>query len=290
MTTDAVATTGGAALALRPDQTDWTDAQYAVLRHMSAEKATKADFDVFLHRCQQLELDPFAGQIHLVEYGGKATIQVGVHGLESIARATADRAGIDFEWEDTLWCGEDGQWRDVWLSSEPPAAAKSVLVRNGKRYPFVAHFAEFVGQRQVWENGRKTGAVETNAMWTKKPAHMIAKCSKAGSLREAFPRQLADVFAAEELAERPPTVVGEVVREDSPPSDLPAVLELVAAATSVDELRGVWAAHAGRLSVADRARLQAECTAATHHLDEVAVAERGDAEVVEPTLTGETDQ
>ena len=64
-----LATTSGA-LAIRPDQTTRTDEQRAVLRHMSTEKATKADLDVFLHRCQQLELDPFAGQIHLTTQHG----------------------------------------------------------------------------------------------------------------------------------------------------------------------------------------------------------------------------
>jgi phage recombination protein Bet len=259
MTSTDVATTGGSALAIRPGQTQWTDEQLAVLRHMSTERATKADLDVFLHRCQQLELDPFAGQIHLVEYGGKPTIQVGIHGLESTSRTTADRAGVDIEWEDPQWCGPDGQWVDVWLSEEPPVAARAVLLRDGKRYPQVCLYREFVGMKKVYRDKKWTGEWEVNSMWAGKPAHMLNKCARAGALRAAFPRQLSNVYAPEELGERPEMVRGEVVREEPAPTPggLQVALEFVAAATTRDELLAVWNNYAPGLSVADRAHLQA---------------------------------
>lgn len=270
MTSTDVAVTTGSALAIRPGQTQWTDEQMAVLRHMSTERATKADLDVFLHRCQQLELDPFAGQIHLVEYGGKPTIQVGIHGLESTSRTTADRAGVDIEWEDPAWCGPDGQWVDVWLSEEPPTAARAVLLRDGKRYPQVCLYREFVGMKKVYRDKKWTGEWEVNSMWAGKPAHMLNKCARAGALRSAFPRQLSNVYAPEELGERPETVHGEVVREDSAPvvSSLPDALALVEAATTRDELLAIWNNYAPGLSVSDRARLQAAGQQAIERLEQ----------------------
>jgi phage recombination protein Bet len=266
-------TTGGAALAVTPGQTMWTDDQLAVLRHMSTDKATAADLQVFLHRCQQLELDPFAGQIHLVEYGGKPTIQVGIHGLESCARSAADRAGVQVEWEPVQWCGPDEVWREVWLGEEPPAAARAVLLRDGRRFPAVAVYREFVGMRKVYENNNRwTGRWEVNSMWAGKPAHMLGKCARAAALRMAFPRQLAQVFAPEELGQRPTVLVGD----DGPPPGGPVVagpdrldaaLALVASAVDRQELVAIWEQEAPGLSVGGRAVLQRACTDAAAAVD-----------------------
>lgn len=267
-----LATTSGA-LAIRADQTQWTDDQLAVLRHTCTERATPADFRIFLHRCQQLELDPFAGQIHLVDYGGKPTIQVGIHGLESTARTTADRGGFDIEWEDDLWCGPDGVWHDVWVSDEPPTAAKAVVLRDGKRYSAVALYRENVGMRKVYEGPKNhrvwTGEWEVNDMWTKRPAHQTAKCARAQALRKAFPRQLSGVYEPAELGERPDTVHGEVVREDVPtgPDPLASALELVAASSTRDELQAIITDAWPRLSVTERARLHQAVTQHAATLD-----------------------
>ena len=259
-----LATTSGA-LAIRADQTQFTDDQLVVLRHMGIpQKATSEDLRVFLHRAQQLRLDPFAGQIHLVEYGGKPVIQVGIHGWESIARDTADAAEVDIEWEDTQWCGPDGVWADVWLSDEPPAAARAVLLRAGKRYPAVCLYREFVGMAKVYDERTKrwTGDWRVNKMWSEKPAHMLGKCARAAALRTAFPRQFSDVRIPEELGERPDTVRGEVVREDVPTCSDPltSALELVAASSTRDELQAIITDAWPRLSVTQRARLHQAVT------------------------------
>lgn len=285
MTTTDVATTTNAALALRPDQTTFSDEQVAVLRHMGIpERTTTADLQVFLHRCQTLKLDPFAGQIHLVEYGGKPVIQVGIHGWESIAQDAADAAGVSFEWEDPQWCGPDGVWRDVWLDPTPPAAARAVVLRDGKRFPAVCVFAEFVGQKKVYRNKQWTGEWEINAMWSGKPAHMIGKCARAAALRSAFPRQFSDVRIPEELAERPAMVHGEVVREDRPAGQtLAHWMEAVAAATTRAELEHIWREGEPQLGVADRAALLHACQAAAADLAAIAEQEADETgQLVEP--------
>lgn len=257
-----LATTTSSALAIRPDQTQWTDEQLVVLRHMSTDKASPADLQVFLHRCQTLGLDPFAGQVHLVEYGGKPTIQVGVHGLETLSQDIADRRGVTIEWEEVLWCGPDGQWTDVWLSDAPPAAAKAVVLRDGKRFPATVLYREFVGTKKVYRNNKWTGEFEVNAMWSAKPAYMLGKCARAAALRSAFPHQLADVRIPEELGERPDIVRGELARDDDQAAAAPALsdaLELVAAATTRDELMALWEQYAPLLGVTDRAHLRRAC-------------------------------
>ncbi|MET7759769.1 recombinase RecT, partial [Streptomyces sp. NPDC005389] len=93
---------------------------------------------------------------------------------------------------DTLWCDKSGQWRDVWLPSNPPSASKVTVIRNGQRFSAVATFAEYV---QTFPDGNAKG------LWAKMPAGQIAKCAEALALRKAFPHDLAGVYTDEEMAQ-----------------------------------------------------------------------------------------
>ena len=109
------------------------------------------------------------------------TIQAGIDGLRSIAERTGQLDGSE-----TLWCGEDGVWTDVWLGSKSPAAAKTTIWRKGAGHPFtgVARFADYnAGQ----------------GLWSKMGATMIAKCSEALALRKAFPADLSGVYSTDEM-------------------------------------------------------------------------------------------
>jgi hypothetical protein len=102
-------------------------------------------------------------------------------GLRSIAERTGQLDGSS-----SYWCGEDGVWVDVWLSSKPPAAAKTIIYRKGCAHPFTAtaRFADFnAGQ----------------GLWSKMPSVMIAKCSEAQALRRAFPADLSGVYSTDEM-------------------------------------------------------------------------------------------
>lgn len=260
---DIATAAGSQALAIAADQTGWTDRQLVVLRHIGTEKATAADLELFFHVCARTGLDPFARQIYLAEYGGKPTIQTGIDGYRLIARRAADKAGHEYELEPTEWCGQDGVWRDVWLDPDnPPAAARTAVIRNGKRFPKTVLYSEYAGTKNLYENGRKVGT-EINQMWRTKPASQLEKCAEAGALRKAFPHDLAGVYIAEEM-QRENTIQGEMVREDIPAAAGPAVgpiLELVAAATTEDELRAIWAEHIPTIRALDD---RAQVTAAIH--------------------------
>ena len=279
-----IALAGRTELAIAPGQTAWTDDQMAVLRHIGTEKATPADLKVFFHVCQRTGLDPFARQIYMVEYGGKPTIQTGIDGFRVIARRAADAAGQPYSLEDTLWCGPDGVWRDVWLSNEPPAAARAVIVRDGQRFPHVALFSEYVGTNTIW--GKKDGknvkiGEEVNSMWKGKPAHMLGKCAEAGAYRKAFPQDLGGIYIPEEMDHR--TVQGEVVVEQVVPAqvDVDPILALIGAATTEDELRALWQQHIPSLPLDARGRVTAAIHEARARLASVVQGEPVDAPDVE---------
>ena len=168
----------------------WTPEQTQLISTTIAPGCSGDELRLFAYACQRTGLDPFSKQIYAIRrrqkqsdgnYAYVMTIQAGIDGLRSIAERTGQLDGSE-----TFWCGEDGQWQDVWLSSKPPAAAKTVIHRKGASHPFVgvARFADYnAGQ----------------GLWTKMPAAMIAKCSEALALRKAFPADLSGVYSTDEM-------------------------------------------------------------------------------------------
>lgn len=193
MTTD-IATTGHptGTLALAGDQAEWTAVQQAALAHIGIDKAPAADQQVFRHVCQLTGLDPFRRQIYMIPRKEKGeekwTIQTGIDGFRLVAEDHPQYAGT----LDPEWCGPDGQWRPVWTEARPPVAARVVVLRHDRAHPIslAVRFTEFAA---TFADGNLQG------QWRSKPAHMIAKCAEAASLRKAFPRQLSGVYTDDEM-------------------------------------------------------------------------------------------
>ena len=229
---------GASTLAIRDDQSFFSEHQIAALRQLGVGDATNGDLAVFFHQCQRTGLDPFARQVYMVgrwsREGTKYTIQTGIDGFRLIGRRAADAARETLEVSDTEWCGEDGIWRDVWLSPEAPAAARVAVIRNGGRFPAVALFREYA---QTKKDGSLT------QMWADKGVLMIAKCAEALAWRKAFPQDLSGLYTADEMSradhadERPKP---PPVPQRASAADLASMLdtpEPEAPATSGDKLR-----------------------------------------------------
>jgi phage recombination protein Bet len=187
-------------LVIEATQTSWSPQQVAALRQLGVDAAADGDLSVFFHVCNRTGLDPFARQIYMIgrnsknmrtnQWETKYTIQTGIDGFRLIARRASDRARTTLGYEDTVWCGDDGQWTDVWLSDKPPRAAKLAVIRDGQRYPAVALMSEYMGTDK---NGTPT------RMWQTKGALMLAKCAEALALRKAFPQDLSGLYTADEM-------------------------------------------------------------------------------------------
>lgn len=212
-------------LAITDDQTFWSDKQIAALRQLGVEDATNGDLAVFFHQAKRTGLDPFARQIYMIgrwsKDGMKYTIQTGIDGFRLIASRTGHLDG----YEDTLWCGEDGVWSDVWLAPHPPAAAKVTVIRDGARFPAVALFREYA---QTKRNGDLT------QMWADKGGLMIAKCAEALALRKAFPQDLSGLYTSDEMGQAdqpaPRRVESEQVPSTAPQQQPAAIAEPAAPA------------------------------------------------------------
>lgn len=205
------------ALAIQPGQTDWTPVQVAAFASIGLDKVPDPHRVAFLHLCQAKGLDPWQREIYLIgrnvkvkkqrksdpdQWEVRYTPQTGIDGYLTLAEKTSRYEGRD-EFE---WCGEDGVWKDVWLSKEPPAAARAKVYRKGSPRPIVAvaHWAEYAPLSDEWvdtPNGRRPSGKQVldSPMWRKMPAGQLAKCAFALALRAAFPRTFAGIYVDEEM-------------------------------------------------------------------------------------------
>lgn len=155
--------------------------QMALIKKTLAPDLTDGELALFAEVSKRTGLDPFRKQIYAVKRAGRVTFQTGIDGF----RVIAQRSGAYEGQTPAQWCDESGEWVDVWLSKEPPAAARVGVYRAGFREPMwgVARFASYAGDNQ----------------WRKMPDVMIAKCAEALAIRKAFPDDVSGLYTTEEM-------------------------------------------------------------------------------------------
>jgi phage recombination protein Bet len=194
-----VVPTSGGALA---QPISYNEQQLLLIKDQYANGASNEEFQLFVEQSRYRGLDIFKGQICLIGFkkrgADKKTYQpcVKIDGYRSLAERTGLYEGQTMP----EWCGEDGVWKDVWLSKVAPAAARVGVYRVGFREAVygVATYESYV---QTWD-GKATG------QWASMPDVMLAKCAEALALRKGFPEQLGGLYTEDEMMQAQSTSTG----------------------------------------------------------------------------------
>lgn len=148
--------------------------------------------------CQARKLDIFKKPVQIVpiydkKRGGMVdTVWPGIAELRTTAMRTGSFAGF----EDT----EYGPMIDEKLGGVDmryPEWAQCTVYRL-----VVGQRVAFVGPKVFWMETYATAGRDTkkpNAMWLKRPRGQIEKCAEAAALRRAFPEEIGNEYAAEEI-------------------------------------------------------------------------------------------
>lgn len=182
-----------------PNQTFFSPEKIDLIKRTIADGASDDELALFIYQCQRTGLDPFARQIYSIQRQAydpklnrkvsKMSTQVSIDGLRLIAERTGKYAGQI----GPFWCGPDNVWVDVWTSKEYPSAAKVGVIR--------ADFKEPLFSIALWSEYAPLYEGKVSQMWAKFPAHLLAKCAEALSLRRAFPQELSGLYTSEEMSQ-----------------------------------------------------------------------------------------
>ena len=188
----------------------WSSAELDLIKQQIAPGASDGELALFAQVCRQTGLNPFTKQIYAVKRWDSVkriettAFQVGIDGARLIAERTGKYAGQ----LGPFWCGPDAQWVDVWLSPEPPAAARVGVIRSDFAEPLwaVARYDSYV---------QRTKEGSPTRFWKTMPDIMLAKCAESLGIRKAFPQELSGVYTEDEMGQ------ADIPREVSPPNPLP---------------------------------------------------------------------
>jgi len=183
----------------------------ALIRRTVAADTNDDEFNLFVHTARHLRLDPLRRQIFAFVYNKdkpdrrRMSIIVAIDGF----RAIADRTGAYRPDEDEPSFEVDPEAK----GPTNPAGLVKATVRVYKhahgawhRVTASAYWDEYAPIKEEWAPGedgkrRPTGrqTLDTSGNWGKMPRLMLAKVAEALALRKAWPDDLANVYAAEEM-------------------------------------------------------------------------------------------
>lgn len=207
---------------------NFSEDQVALIKRTICKDSSDDELNLFVATAARLGLDPFARQIFAVmrntKHGKVMSIQVSIDGY----RLAAERTGKYQGQCGPFWCGDDGEWKDVWLSSTPPKAAKVGVYKTGAIEP-------------TYATARWDSYNQDSPIWRKMPDLMLAKCAEGLALRKMFPAELSGVYVDSEMPQNdaPQFAAPVEVIESGPEESAEALIMEMLECATVNELNSM---------------------------------------------------
>lgn len=214
------------------------------IRSTVAKGASDHELQMFLHLCNQYQLDPFRKEIWFIKYGGEPTIMTSRDGYLKIAQQSPDFEGImSQEVRDNDFFEMDPASGTVTHRFAQPMSKRGKIVgawatahRKGvKPVSIFVNYDEYKGP-DTDRKGKPT-------IWKKYPSAMIIKVAEAFVLKRQF--GITGLVTREELdgqAERENVTQGQYEPQNKqenapPPKTEPADTDLVPTNKDIDHMR-----------------------------------------------------
>ena len=161
-----------------------------LVKRTVANGATDAELKLFLFDCARQGVHPLDRLIHFTKRSGKYTPITSIDFMRIRAADSGEMAGSD----DPVYRVRPNPAGDDFMLD---AATVTVYrITQGQRFAYTA--------TARWSEYKPE---QNDFMWRKMPHTMLGKCAEALALRKGFPRQLAGLYAKEELDQADATPV-----------------------------------------------------------------------------------
>ena len=159
-----------------------TSDQVDLIKRTVAADATADELKLYLYDCARLGVHPLDKLLHFTTRGGKYTPITSIDFMRMRAADTGECIGID----DATFAGEPKR-------ADFAAQVSVYRLVQGQRCTFTAtaRWPEYCPDPGPNRRG--------DLMWQRMPHVMLSKCAEALALRKGFPRQLAGLYAKEEM-------------------------------------------------------------------------------------------
>jgi phage recombination protein Bet len=179
--------------------------QLDLIKRTVANGATADELKLFMFDCARQGVHPLDKLVHFTKRSGKYTPITSIDFMRIRAAETGEYAGND-----------DALFETAGHKYPETATVTVYRIVQGLRCAFTAtaRWAEYKPDQDF--------------MWLKMPHTMLAKCAEALALRKGFPRQLAGLYAREEMDQAETegkSSMGGYATVPAPPPELVAVPE-----------------------------------------------------------------